>query len=447
MTLFKRISIRLKITLAFSIVFTLLSFCLNLYCYDQIKKLIIKDNNDYLLERAKSFLDKTEVNPVIIPLPDKNVALKIYSRHSSGQRTLIFQSPGAIQNIALPRFEGVSDTLNMRVAYAVSDSEENPAELLIAVSNEQVETTLRYLFFLLVVSSLISVVLSAFISYSLARFFLIPIARIINTAKNINSDQLRETVPVPQSKDELRDLAETINGMLARIDKSLQQQQNFFASASHELKTPLAILRTELELNLKKAQPGELKEFLNSQLDEVVRLQNVVQEFLVISQIREGKLKIQPEQVDLSLLLIHVFHQLKPLAKLKRLKTNIHFNEETDGFFIPGDKDKINMVLLNILENAIKYSMEESSIECTIGGHPEGKVMEIIIRNKTALQATDTSMLGQAFYRGDVWQHGSGIGLWLCSEIIAAHHGSVQFESADFTFSVIIRLPALYRQA
>lgn len=441
MSMFGHTGIRLRITLAFGAVFTLLSLGLNLYCYHKIKVLIIQDNDRYLLTRARSLLDKTEVNPVIIPLPDKGEALKVYSRVSSGQRSLLFRSPG-MDSVLLPARQGVTDTLDVRVAYVASSSDDSPAELMLAVSNASLESTLRYLFLLLILSTLISVAIAALVSYWLAQFFLLPLQRITDTAKNINMHQLRERVPLPESRDELRDLASTLNDMLERIDKALQQQQNFFASASHELKTPLAVLRAELELNLKKqGLDSHLKQFLSSQLEEINRLQDVVQEFLVISQIRENTLRIHTENFDLSLLVIKVFNQLKPLAALRGIGTGLDFDLETDGFLVGGDQDKLKMVLLNLLENAIKYSPSNTSVYCHIRSDPATQHMQILFSNRIEQALIDTTQLTKAFHRGEVWQQGSGIGLWLCREIVQAHHGQLTFESSNHTFNVHIALP------
>lgn len=433
--------IRLKMTLAFGAVFTLLSLCLNVYSYHKIRQLIIRDNNLYLLARAQSLLDKTEVRPVIIPLPDKYVSLRVYARSASGLRTQLFQSPGDIGRVALPAASGVTDTLGLRVAYVANSSDENPAELMMAVSGEQLGTTLQYLWFLLLLSTLVSVLVSGIVSYWLARFFLLPVQKIIRAANNINTHQLRERVPVTQSNDELQDLAETLNQMLERIDRSLQQQQSFFASASHELKTPLAIMRAELETSLTKTPDKQLAHFLSSQLAEITRLQNVVQEFLVISQIKEDKLRIQYETFDLSMLSLRVFEQLRQLADLRQVRTALHFDEEADGFFIHADHDKLKIVLINLLENAIKYSRPHTAITCRVGTLSQQSQLEIVMENFTEQAQTDTAMLTQAFFRGEVWQQGSGIGLWLCRQIVDAHGGRMAFRSADHRFSVRVVLP------
>src|ERR1700761_4225895 len=126
-----RTGIKTKITLVFSTVFTALALVFNFYNYQQIRRDLIEDNDRYLLNRAASLLEKTEINPVIIPLPDKGNYIRIFY-HQNGQYHLVFESPGLPAGIRVAGTPGVSDTLGMRVAYVRntgSNFEDNPAEL------------------------------------------------------------------------------------------------------------------------------------------------------------------------------------------------------------------------------------------------------------------------------------------------------------------------------
>lgn len=431
--------IRLKITMAFSLVFALLSIALNLYSYHRIRQLIVSDDNRYLLSRARSLLNKTEVSPVIIPLPEKNTQLKVYARRPDGEKILLFQSPGIAQQVPVPHHEGVTDLQNRRIAYVINTSEDNPAELMLLVPATQLQTTLQYLLLLLLLSTFLSVLISGFISYWLAGFFLRQVQKIITTTKTINAGQLCERIPVKESNDELQELTETINEMLNRIDQSLRQQQNFFASASHELKTPLAIMRTELEVNLRKPNIDSDTQFLlNNQLEEINRLQNVIEEFLVISQIQAGKLSLRCEKFELSDLCLKVFYHLKPLAAARNLKTDIVFDAETDDFTVYGDQEKLRLVLFNLIANAIKYSPSDQLIQCFVRRIPVQNSMEIIFKNATSVEKIDTLQITDAFYSGDIFNGGTGVGLWLCRQIIQAHNATLLFKSENFVFQSVI---------
>src|ERR1700761_1169421 len=332
-----RVGIKIKMTLAFSTVFTVLALIFNIDNYQHIRGLLVEDNDRYLLARAASLLEKTEVIPAIIPLPDKGNYVRVFY-HMNGQYRLVFESPGLPGGIQTPTQPGVSDTLGMRIAYVRNtrnNMEDNPAELLLVSSAETLTERIHSLIYRLLVSTLISVLIAGCVSYLLAGVLLRPLQRIIETARSITSNRLGNMMPVRPTRDELQELTETLNAMLTRIADALRQQQNFFASASHELKTPLAILRAELELNLN--QPGireDIRQLLNSQLAEIKRLQERVDEFLVISQLKEGTLTLRTKQFDLSTCIIRIFNQLMIFLNSKPLTPSIQFDPEADGFFL-----------------------------------------------------------------------------------------------------------------
>jgi signal transduction histidine kinase len=439
-----RIGIKVKMTLVFSAVFTALALIFNADNYQHIRGLLVEDNDRYLLARAASLLEKTEVNPVIIPLPDKGNYIRVFY-HINGQYRLVFESPGLPGGIQTPAQAGVSDTLGMRIAYVRNtggNAEDDPAELLLVTSAGPLTERIHSLIYRLFISSLISVLIAGCVSYLLVRVLLHPLQRIIETARSITSNHLRNLIPVRDTRDELQELTETINAMLTRIADALRQQQNFFASASHELKTPLAVLRAELELNLN--QPGireDIRPLLHSQLAEIKRLQERVDEFLVISQLKEGTLTLRTAQFDLSICIIRIFNQLMIFLTAKHLTPSIQFDPEADGYFLDADEDKICIVLLNLLENAVKYSVPGTTITCRIR-KPAGKqTIFVEMENSINEENIDTAPLQEAFYRGDTLQRGAGLGLWLCTEIVRLHNGTLALHSAHHLFIVQVEIP------
>lgn len=437
----RQFGIKLKITIVFSLIFILLSFSFNLYCYRQIRTLMISDNNTYLLAMAQTLLDKTEISPVIIPLPDNNTSIRVLY-HSAGKPVTVFQSPGIIKNISIPSKTGVTDTLGMRVAYVISSNADDPAELMLVRNADQLNHNLHYLLLLLFACSLISVLLAGLIAYILSFYLLQPVQRIINAAKVINTNKLRDVIPVKKTNDELQELTETINTMLLRIDESLQQQQNFFASASHELKTPLAIMRAEIEVHLLK--PGlatQLSNLMESQLSEINRLEQVVQEFLLISQLKSKGITLHKQQLDLSSVILKLFHRVQPLLQEKELKTTIHFDKEAETFMIWADEDKLNILLMNLIENAIKYSAAGTIITCCVQQTLQKNHIAISFKNTIPEESFPTENLQNAFHRETLQANGAGIGLWLVKEIIHLHGGNFNITSADFIFEAEITLP------
>jgi two-component system heavy metal sensor histidine kinase CusS len=304
------------------------------------------------------------------------------------------------------------------------------------------EANLRSLLSLLFVICILSVLISALASYVVARLLLVPLQRIIQAARNITTNKMRDPIPVNGARDELHELSVTINEMISRIDEAVQQQQNFFGSASHELKTPLAILRTELEVGLRKPGLEEgLRQLLSNQLEEITRLQTIVNEFLVVSQLRVGAPSIYKKPFDLSVLIVKVFNQLLPLLRQKNFEPVIHFDEEVADFIIQADEDKIRIVLLNLLENAAKYGVKDTAIICKVEKPVGVEELTVQFVNTTNEEKVATDHLQVAFYRSDLVQKGAGLGLWLCNEIIRLHHGLIEVTSGHHRFEVTVNLP------
>jgi signal transduction histidine kinase len=311
----------------------------------------------------------------------------------------------------------------------------------VAAGDRQLQTNLGTLRDLLIVSCVLSAVISALVSYVLSRVLMLPLQRIIHAARNINTNKMRDPIPVNGTRDELHELSVTINDMMHRIDESLQQQQNFFGSASHELKTPLAILRTELEVGLRKPGLEEgVRQLLSNQLEEISRLQEIVNEFLVVSQLRVGAPSLYRRPFDLSVLVVKVYNQLLPLLRQKNLEPVIRFDREAADFIVTADEDKIRIVLLNLVENAAKYGVRDTAITCKVERSVTAGELTVEFTNITGTETVNTENLQVAFYRSDLIQRGAGLGLWLCNEIIRLHNGRIEVTSGHHRFSVKISL-------
>jgi two-component system heavy metal sensor histidine kinase CusS len=314
----------------------------------------------------------------------------------------------------------------------------------VAVSHETLEANLRSLRNMILAICILSVLISALASYVVASLLLVPLQRIIHAARNFATNKMHDPIPVNGTRDELHELSVTINEMISRIDEAVRQQQNFFASASHELKTPLAILRTEVEVGLRKPGMEEgLRQLLSNQLEEISRLQAIVNEFLVVSQLRVGSPSIYKKPFDLSVLIVKVFNQLLPLLRQKNMEPVIRFDEEAADFIVQADEDKIRIVLLNLLENAAKYGVKDTAIICKVDKPVTAEELTVQFINTTKEEKVATDHLQVAFFRSDLVQKGAGLGLWLCKEIIRLHDGRIEVSSGQHHFEVTVNLPLL----
>jgi len=302
----------------------------------------------------------------------------------------------------------------------------------VATSLTEVRDTLRRLILILVSIIPLSLFIASLGGIFLANKVLKPINEINQITREITSKNLGLRVPHPQTHDELGELVETINGMIERLEKSFKQIQQFTADASHELKTPLTILKGEAELALRKERdPEEYRHYLRSSLEEVNRLSRLVQDLLVLSKADMGRLTLQKEPLNLIELTHSCCEQCKFLGEGKN--TRVEFEPSSDEeVWVMGDPHRLKQMFYNLIENAIKYSNDGGKVEIVTGSN--GKFASIAIRDEgLGISEEDLPYIFDRFYRVDKSRSreagGTGLGLSICKWIAEAHQGKITVES------------------
>ena len=434
-------SIRFKITLAFSTVFSLIFLFSGFIIYQNIKGNIINSDNQELISRGQVIASKTDISPVVIPLANNDEMIKIDYINEKTTRNLFtsidfptilkIQTPFSVIDLPDKRLALVETSLN--------DSSSEKIRVFVTKSNTLLKKEINILFYILFLSNISSIIIASLISYFLAGFLLKPINNIIKTARTITASPKMEFIQVFETNDEIQMLSETINDMLKRIENSLNEQNNFFASASHELKTPLTILKTEIEVNLKNTYlNNEFKSFLSSQLEEINRLNRLIEDFLLISQLNNKSLTLRLKKESLDEIIFEVIRKVKNILNLSGLKLNLELSEEIDDFNINCDKDKLISVFINLVENAIKYASKETEIKIIIKEDNINNQFIIEIINKIDNPINNIEKLTDQFYRSDVLKNGYGLGLWISNKLITLHNGNMIFiqENGEFIVRV-----------
>jgi signal transduction histidine kinase len=244
--------------------------------------------------------------------------------------------------------------------------------------------------------------------------------------------------------DELDRLARTLNGMLARLHGAFSQVRRFTADASHELQTPLTILKGELEVALRSARsPEEYRETLQSGLDEVNRMIELVNDLLLLARSEAGVLRRERHLIDLAELVQQVGLRMKIIADSHSVELSIG---TTGPALVLGDADHLTRLLSNLVENGIKYSGAGGrvSIQLELQG------------DRAAIHVTDTGpgipedlheQIFQPFFRSPdaLTQRGVGLGLSIARAIALAHFGTLEVRSSPgrgSTFTVHLPLAA-----
>lgn len=275
--------------------------------------------------------------------------------------------------------------------------------------------------------------LSIFGGIYLSRKALAPVTAIIDKTKRLSADKLTERLPVPSNVDEIHELALTLNGLLDRLEESFRSQQTFVSDASHQLKTPLAILRGEIDLMRSRPRsPEEMNQFLQSASEEVGYLTRMIEDLLVLARIDAGSRSLSLSRFRLDETLCDVVARLNRLAAPKRVDLMLELPEDLKDAEIQGDADLIRSLFESIIENAVKYSQD-------CGGRVQISLKETqqtvdvsVTDHGVGVSKEDLPKIFDRFYRSDRTSHhhpGSGLGLAIAKRIIEVHQAGIQAES------------------
>jgi len=319
--------------------------------------------------------------------------------------------------------------------------------LVVARSMEAVDESLGKLALLLLVAVPAAVAAAGFGGWLLAGKALHPVARMTGQAALISADRLDERVAVPPSRDELGRLASTLNAMLDRIERGVQQQQRLVADASHELRTPLAVMRSEIDVQLRAPQklPAEVREVLESVNEEIDRMGRTLENLLVLARIDEGRLDLLYAPQRLDRLVGEVAAKLQPMARAKAINLTV----EGDGAEVYADGPRLELVVTNLVDNAIKYTGRGGVVRVRLW-RDQGDAGLTVSDTGPGISKEALPRLFDRFYRADssraraAGQGGSGLGLAICKEIASAHGGRLWAESepgAGSSFWLAMPLP------
>lgn len=286
----------------------------------------------------------------------------------------------------------------------------------------------------------IALLLSGLGGYYLAGKALKPVGEMAKSASSITSSRLAERVPRGRADDEIAELADAFNAMLERLESSFTNQRRFMADASHELRTPLAIIRGESEVALQRDQrpAGEYKESLDIIRNETARLSRIVDDLFILAKADSGGLEPKMSSFYLDETAADCVKALRSLCDKKGIKIEKAF---TEGSHFKGDESLIRRMILNLLDNAVKYSQPGSSIAVTC--YPEdGNFILEFANPGPAISEADRTRLFERFFRADEarshaaeYGHGTGAGLGLsiAASIAVAHGGRVELVHSNGT--------------
>jgi heavy metal sensor kinase len=359
----------------------------------------------------------------IIQIRDRNGDI-LYKSYSLGKEDIVFDDiPYNSMKLAT-----IYDSKGQPLRLAVTQNQF--AEIYVAYPEAEITEVLGNLFSIFLFLIPIAFVLSVIGGWFLATTSLKPVDAVTRTARKITAQNLDQRIEHVGINDEIGRLVSTFNDMIGRLQNSFEQIKQFSVDASHELRTPLTIIRGEIELALRSKQSVDTyRRTLSSALDEILRMSSIIENLLMIAKGDTGKSTFKFEPVNLSAIIREVHEDSEMLATNKHIAVTLG---TVDDASIPGDSVRIRQLVLNLVDNAIKYTPQNGKVILSLI-RQNGSANIVVEDNGIGIPLEDQPKIFDRFYRVDKGRSremgGTGLGLAIAKWIVESHGGTIQVVS------------------
>ena len=276
------------------------------------------------------------------------------------------------------------------------------------------------------------------------------LADVIHTAARLHPDQLQERLPLRGTGDELDQLAKTVNLLLDRIARHLEVRRDFLANAAHELRTPLAAIRSSVEVAMgSNRTAGEYEELLGEIIDEGSSLEALVNQLLLLSETEADTLKNRGERFAIDSVVQKAVEMFRGVAEAKDIQLNLGTIDRAE---MDGNRQHLRQVLNNLLDNAIKFTPSGGMVVVTLKRNATLPEVTLEVSDSgIGVRAEEIPRLFERFFRADNARRresemkGTGLGLSICRAVVEAHGGTISATSElgkGTTFTVVLPLNA-----
>ncbi len=296
---------------------------------------------------------------------------------------------------------------------------------------EMLATLSRFRRYLLMLAPL-ALLAAAAGGYWLSRRALAPVDALTRTARNISGSNFSDRLETLTTGDELQRLSETLNEMLARIEGAFRRVTQFTADASHELRTPISLMRTEAEIALRKSRAGEeYREALRHILLESERTSSLIEELLALARADSGRENLHLASVNVSSVVAQMANEWRPLVETRNLQ--LIEAVPARAVSVLADEKSLRRLLTVLLDNAVKYTPAPGTIELRLAPQ-DGKALISVRDSGIGITNDDQPRIFERFYRADKAKSrelgGAGIGLSIAEWIVQQHRGSIKVHSS-----------------
>lgn len=311
----------------------------------------------------------------------------------------------------------------------------------LVVSLEAVDKGISNIIVFFLIISITVLIFSILVSTILAKNIVVPIKKLTILAEEMAGGDLGVRSDT-NSRDEIGKLAKTLDYMAEEIQKREQLKNEFISSISHELRTPLtAIKGWVITLDDSQTDKDTLKMGLNIIEKETDRLVNMVEELLDFSRLSSGKMTLNKKEVSIKAISDYIDVYMSARARRENKRLNINLDSENKKIYV--DIDRIKQVLINLLDNAFKFTEAEGTISISFTA-VEGSLKIVVQDDGSGITKEDLPRVKEKFYKGKNAKSKNGIGLSICDEIVKLHNGEIFIESEEGKgTSVTVILPVI----
>jgi heavy metal sensor kinase len=305
---------------------------------------------------------------------------------------------------------------------------DRPWQVEIGASRAEMQRTLELLRTLLLSLAPLAILFSCLGGWWMSSRALRPVDEITRAAKTISIENLASRLPAPGTGDELARLVDAWNATLARLESAVASLSRFVADASHELRTPVAVLRTSAELALRRdREPEAYRDALREIAAESEHMTQLVEDLLFLARrdARGERMPLAP--VDLGQIVHAAARELRALAEARGIRIRVETSPDAP---IAGNASALRRLFLALFDNAVKYSAADTEVTASVVSR-DGKVMARVADQGIGIAAGDLPHIFERFYRANKARtgEGHGLGLSLARSIAAAHHAAIEVTS------------------
>jgi two-component system, OmpR family, sensor histidine kinase ArlS len=307
------------------------------------------------------------------------------------------------------------------------------------------KSKLNFLGWALVAVFFASLLLVVVISFYVSKVITVPVTKLSKEIEAISTQNLSNRVVEPKTNDEINFLAEKFNDLLERVEQAFRFQTHFTHHLSHELKTPLTVLVSNIERVQKEESIERWKESLNFQKEGLMEISNIIDALLDISKAETGNMSITEETIRLDELFFECAESINTQHDNAKFNLTINPNITDSSYLeVKGSARMLKIALTNLLKNAVLYS-KNKTVEVFISKNGNTIITEII-NDGNLIQPAEIPFLFTHFFRGSNTAHikGFGLGLVLVSKIVALHGGAITYSSQNGANAFTLSLPLVF---